>query len=105
MRAFSNCSAVILGGTQLAFEAMLIGVTPIVYQPRSNYVATNFEPFSKWCFVAYNLEQIMHLIDAVSNNTHEYISKRNKWDELLFRQFGQGFEFSWDVFIQQIASF
>lgn len=103
MEAFSNCSAVILGGTQLAFEAILMGIMPIIYQSKSVYNAINFEPFSEWCFVVNTLDEIRKAIKDVTNESDEVVNKKDKWNQLLLKQFGNKFQFSWHDLMDDIS--
>ncbi len=45
-----SANLLVTSGTQMAFEGMLLGVMPIIYEPRYRFNPTNFETFSDICF-------------------------------------------------------
>ena len=100
--SFSECSAIILGGTQLAFEAMLIGVVPIVFQPKNRYVATNFEPFNNSCFIVSSLDEILVSIRKILLHSPEVLKMKDNWSKAIVHQFGHNFNFSWEIFLEEL---
>src|SRR5688500_10885247 len=57
-RALYDCTAaadvLVTGGSMLAFEAMALGVTPIVFENPGSFAAASFEKFEAGCFIARN---------------------------------------------------
>lgn len=98
LESISECIAVILPGTQLAFEAILVNTFPIVYEPKNSFSVTNFSEFSDYCFVVHDLLEIEQSLNIVLENSDLAVEKRNNWNKLYLKQFGGGETFSWDSF-------
>lgn len=86
----------ISSGTQLAFEAILLGVAPIVFESNSVFTPTNFSSFKDSCFLARNINELEVAITEVMARGNEYEHKRDTWESFLKNLFGdltQDFEY------------
>lgn len=97
-----DCNAILVSGTQLAFESMLVDVAPVVYEPKSSYIATNFNKFEDYCFIASTVAEVGEAIEAILSKSDLAEAKRSNWKILIEKQFGKSMDFSWDVFIASL---
>jgi hypothetical protein len=97
-----DCRAIVVSGTQLAFESMLVDVVPVVYEPKSAYIATNFKKFEDYCFITSTVVEIGKSIDSIFSMSDLAEAKRRNWKILIEKQFGQEQDFSWDSFIDSL---
>ena len=88
LEIISECAAIILSGTQLAFEAILVGTFPVVYEPTSRYVSTNFKAFESSCFIANTTEDLTNCMNSIWINSSIVVEKRSTWQTLIEKQFG-----------------
>jgi spore coat polysaccharide biosynthesis predicted glycosyltransferase SpsG len=105
LETIHDCNAVVVSGTQLAFESMLVDVMPVIYEPKSSYIATNFNKFEDYCFIASTIIEVGEAIDSILNKSSIATEKRRKWKILIEKQFGNDMNFSWDVFINSLDKF
>lgn len=96
--SINDCAAIILSGTQLAFEATLVNVFPIVYEPTNSYNATNFDAFQEYCFIARNSDEIIDFLREIMVDGVQAKKKKDKWSRLREMQFGESDHFSWGDF-------
>ncbi len=97
-----DCSAIVVSGTQLAFESILIDVVPVVYEPKSSFIATNFNVFEDYCFVTSTVAEVGKAIDLIFSKSELVELKRRKWKILIEKQFGENRDFSWGVFVESL---
>jgi hypothetical protein len=102
LETLCECSAIVVSGTQLAFESMLVDVVPVVYEPKSSYIATNFKKFEDYCFITSTVAEIGDSIDSIFSKSDLAEAKRRNWRILIEKQFGQEQDFSWDSFIDSL---
>ena len=100
LQALYDCSAIVVSGTQLAFESMLVDVAPVVYEPKSSYIATNFNKFEDYCFIASTVAEVGEAIGAILSKSDLAEAKRSNWKILFEKQFGKSMDFSWDNFLE-----
>lgn len=78
----------ISSGTQLAFEAILLGVAPIVFESNSVFTPTNFSYFKDSCFLARNLNELEEAIMEALSRGKEYEHKSDTWESFSKNIFG-----------------
>lgn len=88
IEVISECKILILSGTQLAFEGILVETFPVVYEPSSLYCATNFNAFVNSCFIANNVDELALCVSSIFNNTLSAQKKIENWDLVIRKQFG-----------------
>jgi hypothetical protein len=84
----ANSGLLISSGTQLAFEAILLGVAPIVFESNSVFTPTNFSSFKDSCFLATNLNELEEAITEVISRGKEFERKRDTWESFSNNLFG-----------------
>lgn len=102
LQTLYGCKAIVVSGTQLAFESMLVDVAPVVYEPKSCYIATNFDKFKDFCFIASTVAEVGEAICSIFSKSDLAEAKRSNWKILAEKQFGQNMDFSWDDFISSL---
>lgn len=80
--------AVVTGGSTLAFEAIALGVMPILFETPSAFSASSFVPFAHACFIATNAPQLRDAIEAILRQDRTTVGKRAQWGELIRGVFG-----------------
>ena len=91
----SECEVIILSGTQLAFEGILVDTFPIVYEPKGQYCATNFKAFEDSCFIANTVEELIFSLTSILENSPIAKQKKKSWNSLIQKQFGSSNSNSW----------
>ena len=79
---------VVTGGSTLAFEAIALGVMPILFENPSAFSATSFRPFERACFVTTNGAQLNDAIAATLSQDDRAVDKRRHWEEIVADVFG-----------------
>ena len=102
LQTLNDCSAIVVSGTQLAFESILVGVMPVVYEPKSSYIATNFDKFQDYSFITSTVAGVGEAINSILIKSDLAEVKRSNWKILIERQFGKKMNFSWDIFIDSL---
>lgn len=105
LETIHDCNAIVVSGTQLAFESMLVDVMPVIYEPKSSYIATNFNKFEDYCFIANTVAEVGDAINSILNKNDIALEKQGKWENLIDRQFGNNVDFSWEDFIKSLDKF
>jgi hypothetical protein len=73
----------VTSGTQMAFEGMLLGVMPIIYEPKFRFNPTNFDSFSDICFRTNSNIELEELIRLVLKNDAVSLEKKKSWPNFL----------------------
>ena len=76
------------GGSTIAFEAMALGVMPVIYENPNDFSATSFEPFEHACFIATDSESLSNAIREIRNESSEMKARKAAWPALLENVFG-----------------
>jgi hypothetical protein len=87
-RILQSADLLVTSGTQMVFEGMLLGVMPIIYEPKYSFNPTNFENFSDICFVTYSSIELKELIHSVLDNGVKCLAKKKLWPNFLNAFFG-----------------
>ena len=96
IKVISECAALILSGTQLAFEGILVDTFPIVYEPKGEYCATNFKAFEDSCFIANTVEELIFSLSSILANSPIARQKKKTWNSVIQKQFGSSNLNSWE---------
>jgi hypothetical protein len=80
--------AVITGGSTLAFEAIALGVMPILFESPSAFSASSFTPFEQACFIVNDGRQLRRAIDSTLSDDALAIGKRQHWPDIVREVFG-----------------
>jgi len=79
---------VVTGGSTLAFEAMALGVMPVLFESSGDFSASAFGPFSHACFVVRNTATLSAALSAVVHRTPEWAHRVAEWPQLGDAVFG-----------------
>lgn len=80
--------AMITIGSTVAFEAMALGVMPIVYEHPGTYAVTSLRAFDSALFVVNSPESMRVAIDAVARDGSEAQRRRAGWPAAIRRTLG-----------------
>lgn len=78
----------ISSGTQLVFEAILLGVTPVIFESNSSFIPTNFSVFNEICFLATNPKELENAMVQVVSQSQDYEKKKSAWPKFINEVFG-----------------
>ena len=95
----NDCEALITTGTQLAFEGILLNITPLIFEPTNTFNSTNFKVFSKYCLIVNSVEEIKAALLKINSSNKEISRIKSNWPELIDNQFGNYPYFSWNIFL------
>jgi len=79
---------VVTGGSTLAFEAMALGVMPILFESPGDFSASSFAPFEQACFVVRNERTLSEALQAVTGRSVEWSRRVAVWPALCRDVFG-----------------
>ena len=75
--------ALVLGGSSLAFEAIALGVMPVVYESTVAFSACSMKSFGKSLFVVHSAEEMVKGIMASLYQHKTWHLRTKTWSELL----------------------
>ena len=78
-----SANLLVTSGTQMAFEGMLLGVMPIIYEPKFRFNPTNFDCFSDVCFRTDSDIELEELVLLVLDNGAVSLGKKKSWPNFL----------------------
>ena len=78
-----SANLLVTSGTQMAFEGMLLGVMPIIYEPKYRFNPTNFDSFSDICFRTDSSIELEELVQSVLENNAVSAAKKKLWPNFL----------------------
>ena len=78
-----SANLLVTSGTQMAFEGMLLGVMPIIYEPKFRFNPTNFDCFSDVCFRTDSDIELEELVLLVLDNGAVSLAKKKSWPNFL----------------------
>ena len=79
---------VITGGSTLAFEAMALGVMPVLFESPGDFSASSFAPFGHACFVVRNAAALAAALRDVVEQSPEWGRRVAAWPQLGRDVFG-----------------
>jgi hypothetical protein len=82
-RILQESDLLITSGTQMAFEGMLLGVMPIIYEPKYRFNPTNFDSFSDICFRTDSDIELGKFVRLNLENDAIIASKKMLWPNFL----------------------
>jgi hypothetical protein len=80
--------AMVCIGSMIAFEAMALGVMPIVFDNPATYGAVSLAEYGAGLFVARSADDLRAAIHHVVDDSSEAAAKRQAWPRQLSRVFG-----------------
>ena len=82
-RILQEADLLVTSGTQMAFEGMLLGVMPIIYEPKYRFNPTNFDSFSDICFRTDSAVELEKFVRLNLENDGIVASKKMLWPNFL----------------------
>lgn len=86
--AMAAADVMVCIGSMIAFEAMALGVMPILFENPSTYPATSLAEYQSGLFIAHDGRGLIEAIEAVRVQSMEARQKRLAWPALLNDVFG-----------------
>jgi hypothetical protein len=80
--------AMITIGSTVAFEAMALGVMPVVYEHPGTYAATSLRAFESALFVVDSPASMRHALGEIESGGQEYAGRRACWPAAIGQVFG-----------------
>jgi predicted glycosyltransferase len=80
--------AMICIGSTIAFEAMVLGTMPIVFENPATFNVTSLVEFDAALFVARNTDELRLAIDAVQRDLPAAQVRRGHWPQTIERVLG-----------------
>ena len=82
-KILQEADLLVTSGTQMAFEGMLLGVMPIIYEPKYRFNPTNFDSFSGICFRTDSDIELGEFVRLNLENDAIVASKKMLWPNFL----------------------
>jgi surface carbohydrate biosynthesis protein (TIGR04326 family) len=79
---------VVTGGSTFAFEAIALGVMPILFESPGDFSASSFAPFEQACFVVRNERRLSAALQDVTGQSAEWSRRVAEWPALCRDVFG-----------------
>jgi len=80
--------ALVCIGSWIAFDAMALGVMPIVFEDPATFAATSMVSYEEGLFVARNGKELRTALADTMSDSEEARHKREVWSEMLSEVFG-----------------
>ncbi|OFW09492.1 MAG: hypothetical protein A3H96_03980 [Acidobacteria bacterium RIFCSPLOWO2_02_FULL_67_36] len=81
-------SCMVCVGSMIAFEAIVLGIMPIVMDNPSTYGAVSLAQYEEGMFIVHNASELGAAIQHVRENSDECRRKREAWPALIEQVFG-----------------
>ncbi len=81
--------AVILSGTTVGWEAMLLGVVPIVFESRTVFAATSMNDIEQACFVVHDASELSRAMRLTIDRDARVRDIHAHWDDAVGQMFDQ----------------
>lgn len=83
----SACDVAVLVGSTLAFEAMALGIIPVVFENPSTFAATSLEDYDDSLFVVRTADELASALEDVRSAGPRSQARRQRWPATIARVF------------------
>jgi hypothetical protein len=87
-RQLASADVLVSGGSSIVFDAMALGVMPLVYECPGEFSACSMQNFESAIFRARNSEEMIRNLKAIFGRTKAWSDRRARWPRVCQAVFG-----------------